>query len=149
MIEDECRVSLKKILRIASKCQKSVGVHELNCCSGGSRGEARGTRPPPYFSTKMRSEGPKQIFLETGPPLSQALDDRPPPPPYLKVWIRNCIVYRNLTTRTVWQQLCKCLNVEFLLTFNELLKRYNIVPSSQFAAEQMSAINSGPEGGNG
>ena len=28
----------------------------------------------------MRPEGPKKIFLETGPlPLSQGLDDRPPP----------------------------------------------------------------------
>ena len=67
---------------------------------GGYRGGARGTRPPPppttpYFSTKMRPEGPKKIFLETGSSLlSQGLDDRPPapplpPPPYLKVWIRH------------------------------------------------------------
>ena len=53
--------------------------------SGGSRGGARGARPPPpthYFSTKMRPEGPKKIFLETGSsPLSQGLDDRPPPLP--------------------------------------------------------------------
>ena len=43
----------------------------------------------------------KQTFLlatrparsETVPPLSQGLDDRPPPPtPYLNVWIRHCIV---------------------------------------------------------
>ena len=47
---------------------------------------ARGA--PSYFSTKMRLEGPKQIFLETGPPpLSQGLDDQAPPSPppsYLK-----------------------------------------------------------------
>ena len=30
LIEEECRVSLKKILRIASKYRKSVGVQELN-----------------------------------------------------------------------------------------------------------------------
>ena len=37
--------------------------------------------PPSYFSTKMRPEGPKKIFLRPPPPpLSQGLDDRPPPP---------------------------------------------------------------------
>ena len=37
--------------------------------SGGSRGGARGVRPPPtYFQTKKRPEGPKKIFLEAGPP---------------------------------------------------------------------------------
>ena len=40
--------------------------------SGGSGEVARGTLGPPYFSTKMRPEGPKKIFLETAPP--------PPPP---------------------------------------------------------------------
>ena len=30
LIEEECRVSLKKILRIASEYRKSVGVQELN-----------------------------------------------------------------------------------------------------------------------
>ena len=46
--------------------------------SGGSRGGGRGARPPPNFWTKLRSEGPKKIFWETGPPppppLSQGLD---------------------------------------------------------------------------
>ena len=32
--------------------------------------------------------GPERIFLETAPTLSKGLDDRPPPPPYLKVLIR-------------------------------------------------------------
>ena len=47
--------------------------------SGGSRGGARGARPP-YFSTKMWPEGPKKYLGETPPPLSQALDDPPPSP---------------------------------------------------------------------
>ena len=42
--------------------------------SGGSRRGARGARPPASFLDQN----------ETGPPLSQGLDD---PPPYLKVWI--------------------------------------------------------------
>ena len=41
--------------------------------SGGSRGGARGGRPP-YFSTKMRPEGPKKYLGET-------------PPPYLRLWM--------------------------------------------------------------
>ena len=54
-------------------------------------GEGPGEHAPPYFSTKMRPEGPKKMFLETAAPLSQGLDDRPPlpPPSYLKVWIRH------------------------------------------------------------
>ena len=43
-----------------------------------------GPGSPPYFSTKMRPEGPKKCFLETAPP-----------PPYLKVWIRYCLALYN------------------------------------------------------
>ena len=40
-----------------------------------------GEGPGPYFYTKLRPEGPKKIFLETGlPRLSKGLDDRPLPP---------------------------------------------------------------------
>lgn len=44
---------------------------------------AWGGPAPPYFSSKLRSEGPTKIFLETGPPPppSQGRDDSPPPPP--------------------------------------------------------------------
>ena len=48
-------------------------------------GEGPGEHAPPYFSTKMRPEGPKKMFLETAAPLSQGLDDRPPLPPPL-IW---------------------------------------------------------------
>ena len=30
------------------------------------------------------------FLLETASPLSKGLDDRPPPPPHLKVWILHC-----------------------------------------------------------
>ena len=57
--------------------------------SDGSTGGAQRVVAPPYFWTK----GPKKCFGETAPqsPLSKGLDDRPlpPPPPYLKVWIRH------------------------------------------------------------
>ena len=38
--------------------------------------QGRAPRAPPYFSTKMRPEGPKKIFWETAPP-----------PPHLRVWM--------------------------------------------------------------
>ena len=54
-------------------------------------GEGPGGPTPPYFQTKLRLEGPKESFLETGPPLfSKGLDDHPPS--YLKVWVLHCFV---------------------------------------------------------
>ena len=44
-------------------------------------GEGPGGPAPPYFSPKMRPEGPKKYLGDTPPPLSQALDDPPPPSP--------------------------------------------------------------------
>ena len=55
-----------------------------------------GPTPPPSFSTKIRPEGPKKIFLASAPPppyFRLWLTAAPPPPlttPYLKVWIRYC-----------------------------------------------------------
>ena len=46
---------------------------------GGSRGGAGGERPP-YFSTKMRPEGPKKIVLETVPPYLRVWMTGSPPP---------------------------------------------------------------------
>ena len=43
--------------------------------SVGSGGGAREVRSPPYFYTKLRPEGPKKKFLETGPSL------------YLRIWM--------------------------------------------------------------
>ena len=40
-------------------------------------GEGPGRAAPPYFWTKMRPEEPKKFGGETGPPLSQGLDDCP------------------------------------------------------------------------
>ena len=46
-----------------------------DCSRGGSRGE-----PPPHFLTKMRPKGPKKKFWgDRALPLSQDLDDPPPP----------------------------------------------------------------------
>ena len=46
---------------------------------------ARGDRPPPLFLDQTEDQRVEKKFFETAPPLSQGLDDRPPPPPYLKV----------------------------------------------------------------
>ena len=43
--------------------------------SGGSRGGARGTCPPPLFLDQNEAPGAKKNFFETGPPLSQGPDD--------------------------------------------------------------------------
>ena len=45
----------------------------MTTISGGSKGGARGTRTP-YFWTKLMPEG-----LDRAPHLSKGLDDRPPP----------------------------------------------------------------------
>ena len=47
----------------------------------------------------MRADGRKKIFFEAGPPLSQGLDDRAPPPSYLKVCIRH---WTSLPADVLW-----------------------------------------------
>ena len=50
-----------------------------------------GPTPTPIFLDQTEVRRAEKFFLETGPPLSRALDDRPHPlpPPYLKAWIRT------------------------------------------------------------
>ena len=52
------------------------------------------------FGPNWGLKSQKKIFLETTPPppLSQGLDDRPPPP-YLKVWIRHWLKRNTLLKR--------------------------------------------------
>ena len=69
--------------------------------SGGSRGGTNlevgeglgGPGSHPYFSTKMRPEVPKKIFFRDRAPLFLRvwMTGTPPPPLYLKVWIRHCL----------------------------------------------------------
>ena len=47
---------------------------------------------PPLFLDENEARRADNSFFEAGPPLSQGLDDRPPPP-YLKVWIRHWYQY--------------------------------------------------------
>ena len=52
--------------------------------SGGSRGGAPGAcpLPPPHlFLDQTKAHRAEKKYLETGPPLFQGVDDRPPPPP--------------------------------------------------------------------
>jgi len=48
-----------------------------------------GPGPPLIFRLKWGPKGRKTFFWDRPPPLSQSLDDDPPPT-YLKVWIRHC-----------------------------------------------------------
>ena len=55
--------------------------------SGGSRGGARGARPP-LFLDQTEARRTEKKFFDPPPPISHGLYT-PPPPPYLKVWIRH------------------------------------------------------------
>ena len=59
--------------KIARTYGRFILIGDMITISGGSRGGARGTRPP-YFWTKLRPEGP-----DRAPHLSKGLDDRPHP----------------------------------------------------------------------
>ena len=48
-----------------------------------------GHGPPPLFLDQNEAPGAEKIFFETGPPLSQGLDDSRPPPLAEEVWIRH------------------------------------------------------------
>ena len=48
-----------------------------------------GAAAPSLFQTKLRSEGSEKIFWRPGSPLISG-SEWPGPPPYLKVWIRQC-----------------------------------------------------------
>ena len=58
-----------------------VVAQKLSGIAVADLGEGPVRPATPYFEPKLRPEGPKKIFGE-----------RSPPPPYLKVWIRHCIV---------------------------------------------------------
>ena len=61
---------------------------------GGSRGGAWGAWAPIFFLDQTEAQRAKKIIFETAPPpphLSQGVDDQAAPP-YLKVWIRHCII---------------------------------------------------------
>ena len=58
-----------------SHSQTWTSMYDSELHSGGFRGGAWGGAPPTsYFQTKVTPKGPKKIFQETAPPLSQGLD---------------------------------------------------------------------------
>ena len=59
-----------------------------NTSCGSRRGAQRGLAPTPLFLDQNEARRAGKKNFESGPPLSQGLDD-PPPPPYLKVWTRH------------------------------------------------------------
>ena len=84
-------------------------------CSGGSRGGARGARPPPLFldSTEAR-RAEKVIILGDHPrfhPLCKGLDDRDPP--FLKVWVWHWNVSHSTTSKRFWNLFLKLLTIIF------------------------------------
>ena len=72
----------------------------LSDTSGGSRGSARGARPPLFLYKTEARRAEKSFFGDRAPSLSKGLDDRlpRPSPPYLKVWNHH------------WTQLCDSNN---------------------------------------
>ena len=103
-------------------------------------GEGPGRPAPPLiFRPKWDSKGRKKMFWEHLPPLSWGLDDplRPPPPPYLKVWIlhRLYIVILGSLSKDVFEGrtstgsepfslfICLDANKFVLLSFFSLMKR--------------------------
>lgn len=66
---------------------KSYLVYFVDVSSAGSRGGARGGRPPPLFLVQTEAQRAEKIFLGDRPlALSNGPDDRPPL--ISKVWIR-------------------------------------------------------------
>ena len=47
--------------------------------------------PPPLFLDQTEAQRAEQIFFGDCPPPP----GRPPSPPYLKVWIRQCLAHRG------------------------------------------------------
>jgi len=68
------------------RCSRRLGVE--NAAVADPR-EGPGARPLLFLGQTEARRAKNFFFLRPGPPLSQGLDD-PPPPPGLKVWIRHC-----------------------------------------------------------
>ena len=66
---------------VAFKGLKNLGrVANWFATSGGSRGGARGARPPVFLDQTEAQRAEKKLFWRPGSPLSQDLDDRAPTP---------------------------------------------------------------------
>ena len=59
----------------------------------------------PLFLDQTEARRAPQKFLETAPPLSQGLDDCPPPPPYLTVWIHHWVGQTGGKTGLVFKRI--------------------------------------------
>ena len=63
--------------------------------SGWSRGGTRGGRPPLLLDQTKAQRVEKKIFKTALPPYVSGSGWRPPPAPYLKVWIRHWVNQAN------------------------------------------------------
>ena len=99
------------------------------------QGRGQGGPPPPYFSTKMRPEGPNTIFWGTGPPpLSEGLDDRPPPT-YLKVWIRHWKSWPKIKFKS-WQTWLTWAICAIWSSLQAVLKKTSAIENCEIAKWQ-------------
>ena len=65
-------------------------------------GQGPGKPAPPLFLDQTEAwRAEKKFFLDHSSPLFQGLDDRPPPPLYLKVWICHCAIAPNTPSRLI------------------------------------------------
>ena len=90
-------VSVQWKLKLLNFLVESVLMWVKKPCSGGSKGGARGPGSPPpptlFLDQNEARRAEKIFFFETGPrPYLRFWMTSPTPhPPYLKVWIRQCL----------------------------------------------------------
>ena len=63
-------------------------IHRINHWPAKVLGKPIAGPSPPLFLDQTQAQRGEKILRERPPPLSQGLDDRPPPD--MKVWIRHC-----------------------------------------------------------
>ena len=80
-------------------------------CSGGTRGGAWGPALPPLiiFLEQTEARMAEKKFFWRQSPLSQGLDEPPPPHPYMKVWICHCVVLSTLNVTCINSGICRPL----------------------------------------
>ena len=89
-------------------------------------GEGPGGPTTPLLLDQTEARRAEKKILETGPPLSQDLDDPPPPlpPPYLKVCIRHCFL---------------CIHqAPVVQTLDTAIHRINHYPAEKYRGNQLS-----------
>ena len=82
----------RQLVTVANNLSASPGHllgGSLTVCTSRQWG-IQGRPPSPIYLDQTEARRAEKIFWRPGPPLSQDLDDRHHPPPYLKVWNGHC-----------------------------------------------------------